>query len=519
MVRDGQISVADAKRVLGRYWWVLLITITVCIAAAAVAVKVLPKKYISQTVVLVDAPAISADIVKPVVPENLGSQLASMQQQILSRTRLEPVIEKFGLYQRDRKKHTIDELVVRLRDSIEVVPMEPMAGTANGNRQLPGFTVKVTFDNPVAAQQICTEVTSMFTVESASASVAQGKQATSFLTRELDDAKAKLDAEDARLAQFKGRYIGSLPDDEQRNLTLLTGANTQLEAVTQALGRAQQEKAFDETLLSQQEAGWHASQLGQNPETDDQQLVALQDQLAALRSKYTDEHPDVVKLKARIVDLKNKIATAPPVEEKKQKEGGVGLTEPLQLQQLRAKLHQDQLNAADLTKQQAQMQQQIHTLEGRIQSSPLVEQQYKELTRNHQTALDLYNSLLKNREQAAMATNLQQQQEGEQFRMLDPASLPNKPSFPNLTMFLGGGAGAGFALGLGILFLLAVSDKSLHTQRDVETYLKIPVLAAVPLFDTVGQEKVRTSRNKPRLDAGRDRGLSAGESAPAEGKA
>jgi len=88
-------------------------------------------------------------------------------------------------------------------------------------------------------------------------------------------------------------------------------------AVFSALGRAQQEKAFDETLLSQQEASWHASQSGQNPETDDQQLVVLQDQLAALRSKYTDEHPDVVKLKARIADLKNKIATAPPVEEKK----------------------------------------------------------------------------------------------------------------------------------------------------------------------------------------------------------
>jgi polysaccharide chain length determinant protein (PEP-CTERM system associated) len=500
MVQDGQIRLVDAKRVLRRYWWILLITIPVCIAASAVAVKVLPKKYISQTVVLVDAPAISADIVKPVVPENLGSQLASMQQQILSRTRLEPVIEKFGLYQRERKRYTIDELVVRLRDSIEVVPMEPMAGTANGNRQLPGFTVKVTFDNPVAAQQVCTEVTSMFTVESASVSVQQGRQATSFLTQELDDAKAKLDAEDARLAQFKGRYIGSLPDDEQRNLTLLAGANTQLDAATQALGRAQQEKAFDETLLRQQEASWRASQLGQSPETDDQQLVALQDQLAALRSKYTEEYPDVVKLKARISDLKNKIATAPQVEEKKQKESIKALTEPLQLQQLRAKLHQDELNVADMTKQQAQMQQHIHALESRIQSSPLVEQQYKELTRNHQTALDFYNSLLKDREQATMATNLQQQQEGEQFRVLDPASLPDTPSFPKKPIFLGGGAGAGLALGLGILFLLAVSDKSLHTERDVETYLKISVLAAVPLFDTAGQGKQRTSRNKPRLN-------------------
>ena len=84
-----------------------------------------------------------------------------------------------------------------------------------------------------------------------------------------------------------------------------------------------------------------------------------------------------------------------------------------------------------------------------MQSSPIVEQEYKELTRNYQTALDFYNNLLKNREQSAMATNLEQQQEGEQFRVLDPASLPDKPSFPKKPMLLGGGAGAGLALGLG----------------------------------------------------------------------
>ena len=501
MVQNGEMSLTDAKRVLRRYWWVLLITISVCTVLAAAATKVLPKKYISQTVVLVDPPAISADVVKPVVPENLGPQLASMQQQILSRTRLEPVIEKFGLFQQERTRYTIDELVVRLRNSIEVVPMEAMAGTAAGDRQLPGFTVRVTFGNPVAAQQICSEVTSMFTTESASASVQQGKQATSFLTQQLGDAKAKLDAEDARLAQFKQRYIGSLPDEEQMNLTLLAGMNTQLEALTQGLGRAQQEKAFDETLLTQQEASWHASLSGQTPETDDQQLAALQDQLVSLRSKYTDEHPDVIKLKARIATLKNKIATAPRVEEKTEKESTAVLTEPLQIQQLRAKLHQDVLNVADMTNQQTQMQKQIHALENRIQSSPLVEQQYKELTRNHQTALDFYNNLLKNREQAAMATSLQQQQEGEQFRMLDPASLPDKPSFPNVPVFLGGGAGAGFALGLGILFMLAVNDRSLHTERDVETYLKLAVLATVPLFDKVGQAKTRMSPNRTNLDA------------------
>lgn len=495
MVQNGEISLKDIKRVVRRYWWIPLITVPVCILLAFVATKILPKRYTSQTVVLVDPPAVSADIVKPVVPENLGPQLASMKQQILSRTRLEPVIDKFGLYQKDRQRYSMDELITRLRESIDVVPMDPMAGTAPGNRQLPGFTVTVTFDNPVAAQQICSEVTSLFTVESARSSVQQSKQATSFLTQQLDEAKVKLDAEDGKLAQFKQRYIGSLPDNEQTNLGLLAGSNTQLEGSTQALGRAQQEKAFDETLLTQQEASWRASQTGQNPQTDEQELANLQDQLAALRAKYTDEHPDVIKLKARVADLKNRI-TAPQPEEKKEKAGASPSAEPLQLQQLRAKLKQDDLTVVDLTKQQAQLQQQIHALENRIQASPAVEQQYKELTRNHQTALDFYNSLLKNREQAAMATNLQQQQEGEQFRMLDPPSLPDKPSFPKKSLFLAGGAGAGSALGAGILFLLAMTDRSLHTGRDVETYLNLPMLAAVPLFEVAGKGGNRKFKNR-----------------------
>ena len=132
---------------------------------------------------------------------------------------------------------------------------------------------------------------------------------------------------------------------------------------------------------------------------------------------------------------KNNAATRSPV------------VEPPQVQQLRAKLHQDDLNIADMTKHQAQVQEQIHVLEGRVQSSPIVEQEYKELTRNYQTALDFYNNLLKNREQAAMATNLEQQQEGEQFRVLDPASLPDT-SFISQEAYLSRGRRRGW-LGTG----------------------------------------------------------------------
>jgi len=112
--------------------------------------------------------------------------------------------------------------------------------------------------------------------------------------------------------------------------------------------------------------------------------------------------------------------------------------------------------------------------------SPAVEQQYKEVTRDYQTALQFYNDLLAKKSQSEMATSLEQRQEGEQFRIMDPADLPLRPSFPNRPLFAEGGLGLGLALGIGITLLLEFRDKSLRSQHDVEQFLNLAVLATVP---------------------------------------
>src|SRR5208337_4333388 len=188
-------------------------------------------------------------------------------------------------------------------------PMEATPGTQS--HQLPGFYVDVTFDNPRTAQQICTESTSMILAQNAGDRQNQVKVTTDFLSQQLEEAKKSLDAQDAKLAQFKRQYLGSLPEEEQTNLSILMGTNTQLEANTQALSRAQQDKAFTESLLSQQEANWKASQTGQNPETAEQQFGALEDQLTSLQARYTPDHPDVIKLKNQIEELRKQLAAAP----------------------------------------------------------------------------------------------------------------------------------------------------------------------------------------------------------------
>ena len=480
MVRNGELAPEDAKRVFRRYWWILPIAVVGCGTIAMLLAMVLPKQYISQTLILVQQPTVPSDIVKPVVTEDLNHRLASMQEQILSRTRLEPIIEKFGLYPELRGKVHIEDLVERLRTSIVITPLVSMPGTQN--QSLPGFYVNVTFNNPQLGQQICTEITSMFMEQNAHALEQQAARTTSFLSQQLDEAKTKPDAQDAKLAQFKRQYLGSLPEEEQTNLSLLMGMNSQLEANTQALSRAQQDKVFNESLLNQQQANLEAArhQPGKNPETMEQQLITLQDQLTVLQARYTAEHPDIIKIKNSIEEVKKRMAEEPKTNPSGSENAQTTRSEPPQMQQLRAKQRQDELNIADLTKRQAQIQNQIGVLQARVQASPVVEQQFKEMTRNHQSALDFYNELLKKSNNSEMASDLQHQQEGEQFRVLDPPSLPDKPSFPKKSYFLGAGLGAGFALGVGILALIAFNDRSIYTERDVERCLQLPVLGLIP---------------------------------------
>lgn len=500
-----ELTPADYIAMLRRRW-VLIVVLTVVGPPLAYGIaRALPTKYKSQTLVLVEPQSVSTTIVPQVDTVSINERLASMQQEILSRTRLEPIIRQFGLYQKDVKRKSMDELVARLQKQIEITPVEPMAET--GARDLPGFSVSVTLDNPHMAQDVCTYITSMFIEQDLSVQERDSEQTTEFLSQQLAKAKTELDTQDAKLAAFKSRYIGSLPDDEQTNLNLLTGLTSQLDAATQALARAQQDKSFAESMLTQQVAAWQASQTGHNPETLEEQLTTLQTQLGSLEARYTDDYPDVVKAKADIAALQKQIAESDnpktPINTNGAQKSSV---EPAQITQWRAQVHTAEQLMAEKAKEQEQIKQQIKLYQSRVQSSPLVEQQYKELTRGYQTALDSYDDLLKKRDASAISQNLDQQQQGEQFRVLDPANLPDKPSFPNRLFFALGGLGGGLGLGLGLAFLLEVQDTSLRSERDVEAALRLPVLAMIPSIEPVlskkGSKAMLTRLTDSKLEPG-----------------
>jgi polysaccharide chain length determinant protein (PEP-CTERM system associated) len=494
MIGHRQLTMEDYSAILRRHKRTLILLAILGPAVGYLVSLALPKEYTSQTVILVEQPAVSPSYVTDISTGDLKQRLTTLQEQILSRSRLESIINKFGLYPQERRQQvSMEALVDRLRKKIAVSPVKPMA--ESNSTQLPGFIIKVSDRDPALAQKMCNEVASVFLEENQRVKHDQSAGTTVFLSKQLEDAKAKLDDQDAKLAAFKSHYAGTLPDEQQANLSLLAGLNTQLDAATQALGRAQQDKAFTESMLAQQ----LGSQSADNPSAQ-KQLTEMQGELSALLAKYTDDHPDVVRLRQSIADLKQKMASSQGAPTTGTTTAGV---ETPEIQQLRGQVHQYDATIKEKTAQQRDVQRQIALYQSRLQISPNVEGQYKVLTRDHETAASFYNDLLKKRSESAMFTDMNHQAESAEFRVLDSANLPEGPSFPNPLYFSLGGLAAGLALGLGITLLSELRDKTLRTEEDVEFFLQLPTLANIPSVEGARRHAAagKGSNDGPRLVA------------------
>jgi polysaccharide chain length determinant protein (PEP-CTERM system associated) len=481
MIENRELTIDDYLAMLRRRLKVILIPALLAPLAGFLISYAFPPKYTSQSLVLVEEQKVPEGYVKPVVTEDITQRIATMQQQVLSRKQLQPMIERLGLAKGGK---AVDDWIDEIRQNISIEAVQPDISTAKTKKQqseVPGFYVNFTTDNPRDAQSICSELTSMLLAENLKAreQVAQGT--TDFLTRQLEDAKHTLDDLDAKLAVFKRQYMGQLPGDEDNNMRLLQSLNSQLDADTQALNRAQQDKAYAASLLAERIGAWKASQSSTNPQNLEQQLAALQSQLITLQARYTDDYPDVIKTKADIAEMKKKIKD---VNAATNKDAGTteqaSASEPPEIQQLRLQLHQYDTTIEQLTRDQKKLQQQISLYQGRVALSPAVEEQYKALTRDYDTAQKFYNDLLAKKSESEMATAMERHQQGEQMRLLNPANLPDSPSFPVRWQFALGGLGGGLAIGMVLAFWLEMRDKAIRTESDVTAVMELPMLVSVP---------------------------------------
>src|SRR6516165_10563072 len=292
----------DLQRVLGvvrRRHLHFLIPLLFGWAAIWGASWIIPPRYRSTTLILVEQPTMPKDYVTPNVSDNLQERLESITQQILSRTNLLHIIDEFNLYTREHAQPTPDEKVERMRKDVEI---EVVKDTRN---QVTAFNVSYSSPNPRLAQQVTSEITNLFINENLEVRQEQSEGTTRFLADQLETARKSLDEQEEKIQEFKGQHIGELPTQLGSNLQILSGLQSQLQGEQDALNTAKQQHVYLETLLSQSRA-LHDSPKNPDGSTSmglpaiDQELAKLRAELADLQARYTDRHPDVRKLKDQI---------------------------------------------------------------------------------------------------------------------------------------------------------------------------------------------------------------------------
>lgn len=492
--------------IVRRHRWLILLSIFVCWATVWVIGWLLPATYQSEALILVEQQKVTSELVPPNVSVSLQDQLQSMTQQILSRTQLQGIIDRYHLYTKHSGLLAIFEPtdpVDKMRKDISITPVE----VPGRNGDLTAFKIDYTGPTPELAQQVNSELTSAFLDQNLKSQQQVSQNTTSFFDSQLADARAKLEEQGAKVRAFKAQHVGELPDQLESNVQILSGVQNQLEGTQRALDRAQQQKLYLESIVQQYDSVQTDLGNGDSAETPpalDKELKNLRMQLAAERSQYTDSYPDVVALKDQIAKtekLKKQIEDEIAINQKAAKTSKDSATSmaganfqngaPTPMMQIQSQLKANQLEIKGYEKQEKTLEGRVAEYQARLNMMPATEQALADISRGYNESQKNYDSLLAKQSQSQLATNLANNQQGQQFRLLDPAQLPDKPASPNHVLLSLGGLILGIAVGVGLTTLFELTDARVRNEEDLEGLVAARVLVGIPRISTPKEDHDR----------------------------
>jgi len=477
----------------------------------------LTPKYASRALLLVVDQAVPTDYFKPIVTEAVSDRMTTLQQNVLSPTRLQPLVRRLGLARNGKSE---DAVIEQIRENVAVTQArlgKTSASASRGTADVPGFYVWYTADNPRDAQRVCGEITSLLLEENLEARTEMARATTEFLSQQLDQAKRNLDDMDKKLAEFKKKHAGNLPGDGESDVKVLASLEAQLDSSTQVMNRLLEDRANSEKTLEDHLSALKAAEAAPTYTALRQQLIKLQEQLVLLRAKYTDEYPNVIKTKHEIADLQAKLSEMDAIADQSDElraatvpRSGAKL-EPPDVVRIREYIRRLDRMIDHLTESQKHLPERIQAYQARLSINPEIEEEFKQLTRDNATAHNLYNTLLANKNTAEMQTEMELKQQGEQMKLVAPASLPGEPMYPDRAKFSLYGLAGGLAFGVCLTLWLEFADKSIKDEGDVWAALELPTLSSMPWAGPAQQPSGWTRRVNDHLARLLDRQKAAHE--------
>lgn len=505
-----QSTIRDYWFVIVRRRWYLMGPFFLCGLGGIVIAWTWPLQYRSEALILVEEQKVPEQYVIPDITTSLQARLNTMMEQILSHTRLQRLIEAFTLYAKERSRMPIEDVIDTMRQHISVEPVA--TATQNRSGDLTGFKIYYSSENPRLAQRVANELTSLFIEENLRARTQQSANMTAFLENQLGSAKADLENQERQLREYKLHYLGELPEEQRSNLQILSSLDGQLRASSDALDRAEQQKLYLESMRSEYQA--FDKSLVEAKESVDKEpyrqhvanpveitLEQLGKQLAELKTKYTGEHPDVRAVEHEIAHWE--AIRSHSGSENEEKEGASNVAHTRSNESMLIEV-ESRLKAAvseiDSRKNEVnEMHDRIKTLQMHLSVTPVREQQLAEVTRMYENARTNYESLLQKKLQSQLASNLEKRQQGEVFRVLDPASLPTRPD-GRLEIVLWSWL-AGMCIGLLTAAIGEFGDNTIRSAKQLRACAPFPVVLRLPVLLPPGIQCVERWRIRLEIAA------------------
>jgi len=494
---EKSFSVHDYVEILLRQIWYIIIPLAIILAGASLYAMMSPKEYRTTTLILVTPQKVPESFVRPTVTSKIEDRLQSINQEIMSQTRLEQVVSEFKLYPEEVKSKSKEEIVGLMRKNIKV-ELKGKEGY---------FNISYTGKDPGTVMRVTNKLASLFIEENLKFREQQAQGTSDFLSIELNATKAKLEEQEKEIIHFKRQFSGELPEQQVANTQVLQQLQLLYQRIGESLRSAQDRKLMiqkqisdTELLLASTPSTKDGLAFSLNPFKDPQlvQLEQLKSQLADLQTKYTEKHPDILVIKKKITELEAKIEKdklgkkieepitvselpAPKAKEKtekKEKESGLKLTP--QYKQLESQLLSTDLEIERLKADEEKVKAQINVYRQRIENTPLREQALNLISRDYQNTKQNYEILLRKSQDAQQAENLERRQKGEQFKVIDPAMVPTKPFRPDIPKIILFGFLLGMGSGLGLAFLREQVDSSFRDPGDLEAAMGFKVITSIP---------------------------------------
>jgi polysaccharide chain length determinant protein (PEP-CTERM system associated) len=488
-----------AVDIFRRHKLAVVLVFAAVLASAASFALFLPDLYRASAIVLVERP-VPETYVRSAVGGELESRLHVIKQEILSRTRLTELVERFNLYPDLRAKEPMDNVLDQMRRDIDIELTGPEQ--VAGRKTTVSFKLTYTGAKDSTVADVANAVANFYVQQNDHIRSQEVTRLTEFLKAQLESTKKQLDRDEDSMRQYTSKHPGELPQQVEVNLAQLDRLNTQLRlnGERQIKILEDREKLTDGALTALENKAVASGDHIAATATPDERIEALKHDLEVLESRgFTSRHPDVVRLKTEISTLERDrqqvlvqrrengddkpAAGAAAAAATSGTSGAAPDASTGTIGSSIAARHRavDTLNLElnKLKADEAALRQSIATVEKRLEGVPERQQEFGRITRDYTGTKDLYDSLLKRYDDAQVAESMENDKQGERFRILENALPPSGPIAPDRPRLMMLGLIAAFVAAVAAALAAEQFDSTFHTVEDLRSFTQVPVLATI----------------------------------------